>query len=450
MKFLHTADLHLDSPLRGLSAYPDAPAERLRTATRDAFQNLITVALDEQVDFMVIAGDVYDGDWRDFNTGLFFVRQMGRLRQAGIPVYLLYGNHDAESEMTKSLQLPDNVHVFSSRKVETFKLEALRVALHGRSFRVAATTESLLPGYPDPLRGWLNIGVLHTALEGKAGHARYAPCSIHELQAKGYQYWALGHVHEPWVERGLTTIAYPGNLQGRHIREQGARGALLVTADSDEIIDVTRIEVDVLRWHAIDVDVSAAASRQEAVRLAGRAMEEELLNSGNRLPLAVRVIFRGRSAAHAELLLDEGQLRQEVIAQAVALDPDRIWIETVKVASTPAVVTTSAEADEARDALAELERLAHTAQDDVGFARSLQADWQALLDRLPHEVLEASPELGQLRIAMATSASDGSNPATALPQSTDASPDSANASNPSDRFNAAISLMMARVSQAGA
>ena len=192
MKFIHTADIHLDSPLRGLSSYPDAPAERLRTATRDAFQNLVNVAIDEKIDFMVIAGDVYDGDWKDFNTGLFFIRQMGRLRQVGIPVYLLYGNHDAESEMTKGLELPDNVHVFSSRKAETFRVDALKVALHGRSFKVAATTDNLVPSYPDPVSGWLNIGVLHTALEGNAEHAKYAPCSVAELQAKGYQYWALG------------------------------------------------------------------------------------------------------------------------------------------------------------------------------------------------------------------------------------------------------------------
>lgn len=185
MKFIHTADLHLDSPLRGLSSYADAPAERLRTATRDAFHTLVTQAIDEQVDFMVIAGDVYDGDWKDFNTGLFFIRQMGRLRNSGIPVYLLYGNHDADSEMTRGLELPDNVQVFSSRKAETFRIESRKVALHGRSFKVAATTDNLLPGYPEPVAGWLNIGVLHTALEGNAEHARYAPCSVAELQAKG-------------------------------------------------------------------------------------------------------------------------------------------------------------------------------------------------------------------------------------------------------------------------
>ena len=231
MKFIHTADLHLDSPLRGLSLYADAPAERLRTATRDAFLNLVTQAIDEQVDFMVIAGDVYDGDWKDFNTGLFFIRQMGRLRNSGIPVYLLYGNHDADSEMTRGLELPDNVQVFSTRKAETFRIESRKEALHGRSFKVAATTENLLPGYPEPVAGWLNIGVLHTALEGNAEHARYAPCSVAELQAKGYQYWALGHVHEHWVQRGDVTMAYPGNLQGGCVAIAAPRRQMAVDVD---------------------------------------------------------------------------------------------------------------------------------------------------------------------------------------------------------------------------
>ena len=397
MKFIHTADLHLDSPLRGLSSYADAPAERLRTATRDAFHNLVTQAIDEQVDFMVIAGDVYDGDWKDFNTGLFFIRQMCRLRNSGIPVYLLYGNHDADSEMTRGLELPDNVQVFSSRKAETFRIESRKVALHGRSFKVAATTENLLPGYPEPVAGWLNIGVLHTALEGNAEHARYAPCSVAELQAKGYQYWALGHVHEHWVQRGDVTIAYPGNLQGRHIRELGARGALLVTAEDGEITELERLEVDVLRWHTLDIDISAAADLRSAVRMVGQAMELLLESTPADLPLAVRVVFKGCSAVHAELIVDEGQLRQEVIAQAVALDADRIWVEKVRVATQALDAALPSTDDETQDAMAELETLALSAQDDPDFIRSLQADWQALLEKLPHDVLQAAPDLSALR-----------------------------------------------------
>lgn len=399
MKFIHTADIHLDSPLRGLSAYPDAPAERVRTATRDAFYNLVTRAIEESVDFVVIAGDVYDGDWKDFNTGLFFVRQMGRLRQVGIPVFLLYGNHDAESEMTKSLELPDNVHVFSSRKGETFRIEKLKVALHGRSFKVAATTDSLLPSYPEPLKGWFNIGVLHTALEGNAEHARYAPCSVGELQAMGYQYWALGHVHEHWLQQGDVTIAYPGNLQGRHIRECGPRGALLVSVDAGEITDVDRFEVDVLRWHALEVDATPAESMKAAARLAGKEIERLLDSVEGNLPLAIRVTFVGQSSAHPELLGQESQLRQEVIGQAVALNPDRIWIEKVRVA-TQALGGQRSEHhadDDAADALRELETIARSAAGDSDFMQSLQQDIQLLLEKLPHEVLQAMPDLKEMR-----------------------------------------------------
>jgi len=397
MKFIHTADLHLDSPLRGLSAYADAPADRLRTATREAFNNLVAKAIYERIDFMIIAGDVYDGDWKDFNTGLFFVRQMGKLRQAGIPVYLLYGNHDAESEMTRGLELPDNVYVFSSRKAETFRIDNLKVALHGRSFKVAATTENLLPSYPEPVDGWLNIGVLHTALEGNAEHAKYAPCSVAELQAKGYQYWALGHVHEHWMQRGDVTIAYPGNLQGRHIRELGARGALVVTAEDGEITDVERLEVDVLRWHALEVDISEVSDRRGAIREVGLALERALDAIPSHLPLAVRVHFKGRSAAHPALVADEGQLRQEVVAQAIALDPDRVWIEKVRVASEALTTEQVPSNEEARGALADLAGLTLLAKDDPDFVQSLQADWQALLEKLPHEVLQASPDLQALR-----------------------------------------------------
>ena len=228
MRFLHAADLHLDSPLRGLDRYEGAPVDEARGATRRAFDNLIAAALDHKVDFVVIAGDLYDGGWRDYNTGHYFCREMGRLNQAGIPVYLLFGNHDAESEMTKKLTLPGNVHQFDARKTSTFRIEALQVALHGRSYREAATLDNLAATYPPPVAGWLNIGVLHTGLEGYSAHARYAPCTLAELLAKGYDYWALGHVHEHAILHRQPWVVFPGNLQGRHIRETGERGAILV------------------------------------------------------------------------------------------------------------------------------------------------------------------------------------------------------------------------------
>lgn len=161
-RFVHTGDIHLDSPLKGLAGQDGAAAERIRTATRAAFANLVEYAIEEEVDFFIIAGDLYDGDWRDYQTGLFFVGQMGRLAKAAIPVYLLYGNHDAESQITKRLTLPENVQVFPSKKPQTFELEEHRVALHGQSFRQRDVTENLVPAYPPPVQGSFNIGVLHT------------------------------------------------------------------------------------------------------------------------------------------------------------------------------------------------------------------------------------------------------------------------------------------------
>lgn len=398
MKFIHAADIHLDSPLKGLAAYPDAPAHLLRTATRDAFDNLISEAIAEQVDFMVIAGDLYDGSWKDFNTGIHFAGQMGRLHAASIPVYLLLGNHDAESEMTRKLVLPPNVHRFPSNKAATFEIPALRVALHGRSFKDAATTENLAVHYPDPVPGWLNIGVLHTALEGNSAHPNYAPCTMAELHARGYQYWALGHVHEHQVWRGASTIAFPGNLQGRHIREPGPRGALLVTTDEAEIQSVERLIVDVLRWHALDVDVSACENLASAVLRTGQAIDGLLQHAGGDHPLALRITLTGATPAHGELFGLEAQLRAEVLAQAATLGLDRLWVEKLVLATTPQETLGAAGGLAAHsDALADLQALLAQAPADPDLVQGLQADLMQMIGKLPAEVIAEVPVLQDIR-----------------------------------------------------
>jgi exonuclease SbcD len=182
VKFIHCSDLHIDSPLDGLERYPGAPLAALRGATRQALVNLVELAVSRQVDFLVIAGDIFDGDWRDMNTGLFFNSQMRVLERAGISVYLKRGNHDAASEVTRALTLPDNVHVFDADRPQTVRRDDLRVALHGRSFSERATPQDLAATYPDPVPGYFNIGVLHTSLAGYAAHDPYAPTSLDILR----------------------------------------------------------------------------------------------------------------------------------------------------------------------------------------------------------------------------------------------------------------------------
>lgn len=394
MKFIHAADIHLDSPLSGLAAYKDAPADLLRTVTRDAFTKLVDEAIEEAVDFMVIAGDLYDGSWKDYNTGHFFCREMGRLNKAGIPVYLLFGNHDADSEMTKKLTLPPNVHQFESRKANTFRIENLKVALHGRSYKEAATVENLAASYPAPVAGWINIGVLHTALGGYAAHANYAPCSLAELTAKGYDYWALGHVHEHAILQKAPWVVFPGNLQGRHIRETGERGAMLVTADESGIHSVERLLVDVLRWHVVDVDASETSSLQEVVRLAGRAFEQLIVETPDKIYLSVRVCIKGKTAVHGELFGLESQLREEILGQAASLGLDRLWVEKVRIETEP--ITDAAHIVARSDAIADLQRFLDAAPEDAALLESLLEDLRPLVDSRAKAGLEALANLSEM------------------------------------------------------
>ena len=395
MKFIHTADIHLDSPLVGLAAYQDAPVQQLRTVTRDAFSRLVDAAIEEEVDFMVIAGDLYDGSWKDYNTGHYFCREMGRLNKAKIPVYLLYGNHDSESEMTKKLSLPSNVNVFESRKPSTYRIETLKVALHGRSYREAATFENLASSYPEPIAGWLNIGVLHTALGGYAAHQPYAPCSLDELTVKGYDYWALGHVHEHAILQKDPWIVYPGNLQGRHIREIGERGAVLVTADETGIQSVERLCVDMLRWYVVDVDASVAATLQEVASLAGRAIEQLIFEVTVPMHLALRVRIIGKTTTHGELFGLETQLREVILGQVASQGADRIWVEKVKIETESSVG--SLNINTRSDAISELQGFLDEIDEDKQFHEFLLSELKPLADRAPLDLIRAVPELNYIR-----------------------------------------------------
>lgn len=333
-RFLHAADTHIDSPLEGLDAYDGAPVAALRGATRAAFENLVRLALDEKVDFLLLVGDVYDGDWKDFSTGLFFTRQMARLKAAGIPVYLIAGNHDAASVLTRRLTLPDNVQVFSTRAAETWDVPGLPVAIHGRGFPQRAVPENLALEYPVPLAGRFNIGLLHSSLTGAPGHDTYAPCSLADLTAKGYQYWALGHVHQPQVLARAPWVVYPGNTQGRHIREPGARGCRLVTVGDDlEVLDAEFLALDVLRWKRLEVDVSDETVLAEVYARIGAALVAAAASSEGRL-LAARIVLVGATDLHAMLKRDLPGLRAECVNQAQSV-PDGIWIEKVEVRATP-------------------------------------------------------------------------------------------------------------------
>ena len=334
-RFIHASDLHIDSPLRGLELKPGAPAGRIREATRQAFHNITSLCLEEGVAFMLIAGDVFDGDWRDFNTGLFFLRELGRLREADIRVFLVRGNHDAASEITRRLPWPEHVREFPAREPESVRLDAHGVAIHGMSYAQAAMTDNLVPRYPAPVRDHLNIGLLHTSAGGHPDHATYAPCSIAELVGKGYQYWALGHVHERAVLHQEPWIVFPGNPQGRHARESGPRSVTLVSVIDGQVAAAEPIVTDVVRFTTVTVALDADDDRARMLERARLALHEAMREADGHL-VAARLRLVGACRAHAEIEAERAQTLAELEAEAIGLGED-LWLERVQFLTTPAV-----------------------------------------------------------------------------------------------------------------
>jgi DNA repair exonuclease SbcCD nuclease subunit len=331
-KFIHTADLHIDSPLRGLEAYEGAPVEQFRAATRVAFENLVTLASEHKVAFVIIAGDLFDGKWQDMKTGLWTAGQFRRLERAGIPVYLLRGNHDAASKVRQAVTWPDNVHEFSVRKPETFLVDGVKVALHGQGFSHQECNDDLAATYPTAIDGVFNIGVLHTSLTGSSEHDTYAPTSEAVLRSKGYDYWALGHIHlrsEPPVSL-RPYIGYSGNTQGRHIRETGPRGCLLNTVVAGELETTEFLETDTLRWHLAAVELTEQDDISDLLAQV-RQQVSACHESGKGRVSAIRVVVRGACAAHRELV--HAVRREETLAEIRNLAnefDDEVWIEKIK------------------------------------------------------------------------------------------------------------------------
>jgi len=386
MRFIHAADLHIDSPLRGLSRYEGAPLERLRGATRRALERMVDLAIEELVDFVLIAGDLYDRDWQDFHTGLFVREQMVRLGRANIRVFIVQGNHDAQGVITKQVPWPENVKVFSSRTAETVRLDELGVAIHGHSFPDREVPEDLVPGYPAAVPGCFNIGMLHTSLTGIEGHDTYAPTTLPALKTKGYDYWALGHVHVRQVICESPRVIFPGNLQGRHARETGPKGCELVTVE-DGKLDSRFVALDVVRWHQIQADLKSVSRLDELPQLLSQTFRAAVAGSGDALH-AVRVLLTGETALHALEADQPGTLAAAVQAAAQDVSEAEVWVEQVRLDLRSPINRDQLAQDPG--ALGELVRwVDELSTDDAAlkqFGRDALAD---VLDRIPPEVIAA-------------------------------------------------------------
>lgn len=334
-KFLHAADIHLDSPLRGLEDYEDAPVSRIRNASRRAFDNFIKLACEERVNFIIIAGDLFDGKWRDYGgTGLYFIKKMKELQEHNIKVYIVKGNHDAESKITKNLKYPDNVVVFPYKSATSINDNELKLTIHGQSYKDIAITEDLAINYPEYIPEHFNIGVLHTCLTGREGHKNYAPCSVHTLISKKYQYWALGHVHAREIVNEDPWIVFPGNMQGRNIKELGPKGCELVQVEGGIVVSIEQKPLDVVRWFNISINIESMDTIDN-ILLEAKGRIFEIYDSFDERLIAIRLTINGKNSLHTTIVKDQSYFISQVQACILDIDPENIWVESISVNTEP-------------------------------------------------------------------------------------------------------------------
>ncbi len=343
LRFLHTGDLHLDSPLEGLSA--EAPPDVLsilRAATTDAWRNVVQAAIDERVDFVVVAGDIFEVASPTLLGQTRFRDGLARLADAGIASFVVHGNHDPLDgrSWAPSLAFPEAVHRFGTRPGESVPVirEGVEIArIHGRSYPRAAVTENYAAEFRVDPDGPFAIGLLHTNVGDRPGHANYAPCSVEDLRASGMGYWALGHIHQPGQVLADPPTYYCGIPQGRDPGELGARGCWLVDVDGARRVSARFLPADVVRWQPLELDIGGLTEDEALGRACREAVAGAIDEAAGR-SLVIRLRLVGRGPLHATIrrpgYLDD--LRQLMNEERSSSTPTA-WVESIRDATRPDV-----------------------------------------------------------------------------------------------------------------
>ncbi len=381
-RFVHTADVHLDSPLATLALRDSTLAELIGGATRRAFVATIDLCLSEQVDALLIAGDLYDGEQTSMKTARFLADQLRRLDQAGVATFIIRGNHDAESRITRELTLPESVKVFAGRaEAATLTCGGLEVAVHGVSFAHKHAPESLLPKFRAPIAGSVNIGMLHTSLGGSPAHDRYAPGAPAELHGSGFNYWALGHIHQRSVDVGRATIVMPGNPQGRDINEAGPKSATLVTIGDDRKIKVDERLTSVAEFQRVAVDLAGVEDWREGLAQIERRLVAARAAASSE-HLVARLALAGATPLAWRLRSDADKLEED--ARMIAAELGKTWIDRIELdCAAPRAIADATSSDP----IAELRALMET---EVAQSKAFQDALRAIADELSRNLPHGS------------------------------------------------------------
>ncbi|HSP21453.1 MAG TPA: DNA repair exonuclease [Planococcus sp. (in: firmicutes)] len=320
IRFIHAADLHLGSPFTGLKGLQKEQWQKLKDSTLEAFDRLISYALEQQPDFVLIAGDIYDGEDRSLRAQHRFQQGMERLAKAGIPVILCHGNHDHLSGNWTRFELPENVHSFGAAVSQIrLNIRGAEVVVTGFSYGERHIKESMIKAYPAANgRETFHIGMLHGSLEGEKAHAVYAPFTKLQLLEKNYDYWALGHIHLRQQLHDEPPIVYPGNIQGRHRGEAGAKGFYDVQLTKTSA-QLTFVQSSVLQFDEIIVDCNGVMHMNELLDACVSGAEDFAEHFG---PGAVKLKFINLDAEARDLIhgIAEEELLEAVRESLETLD----------------------------------------------------------------------------------------------------------------------------------
>lgn len=338
-RFAHSADLHLDSPFKGLaSRMPDEIISVLRDSTFDAYKNIVSMCIDESVDALLIAGDIYDGADRSFKAQYRFMEGLKRLSDAGIRSFICHGNHDPLDGWQAQLDFPKGAYRFG-KNAESFPLwdhlpEA--VLVHGISYPTRIVQDNLIPRFQELKKAEFNIGLVHANVDSNPNHDPYAPCSLADLKATGYDYWALGHVHTKNIlNSDHPKVVYPGNPQGRHSNETGERGIFIVDVDENGSISTKFRPVDLVRWEIIEISAREMENEQSFLDAMEAEFDQQVrLNDGR--DLIVRAIVTGSSPIHQSLVRDKfaEEMRDE-LNEKYGYQTPFLWCERILVSTSP-------------------------------------------------------------------------------------------------------------------
>jgi DNA repair exonuclease SbcCD nuclease subunit len=338
-RFVHAADLHLDSPFVGLKNYQEKLAQELMEATFTAFQRIVDLCLENAAEFLLLAGDLFDGPGRSLRAQLRLRRELERLAGAGIETFIVHGNHDHLGGKSVTLTWPKGVHVFPAGQVEMAEVRrggATLARIYGLSHAGPEEPDNLARKFPTPERGPLAIGLLHANLDHNAEHENYAPCSMADFTSADYDYWALGHIHRPGIRReSQPAVVYAGNPQGRHVKEAGPRGCYLVEVDGHQARPRFH-PTGVIAWEEAVQDVSSLENIDQVLEVLERTMEERRPGPPQQ-GLILRFSLQGRGPTHRELQLPGtvNEILEQLREMGQSRDP-WIWVERLTAATAPA------------------------------------------------------------------------------------------------------------------